>query len=642
MQQRRRQLYQYSVLLLTFLAYMSFHATRKVPSIVKTVLHPLSSDGHPTYDKREKPGWRPFSDDVDPYEVTKHGYHVSGAGTLFVNGDYDCKTKSPVDDFCMVYAKQGDSTISLRVGNFTIKDSTYCDDNACWVFIRDSSNSSVIYYYQEDSFMIPAEKSDLSDDYKWHPTSRASDSDDIPELNPHGNSGKILLGTLDTIYLGFYAIFMFPMGRLAETFNKRYFLFFGMVMTSIFVALTGMAYYFKSHSMVYWSSIYALQGIFQSTGWPTVVGIMGNWCGHGKRGLIMGLWNAHTSVGNIVGSLLAAASMNIGGAGELGDSGSNWAMAFFMPAIMMFAVAVACLLFLKEHPRDVGLEGYEDDPRSLTSKMISDDAVASGEDDNLTVPPENRTTTTTTTTTTRTSTSTSKFSTEKKMSIFEGLCIGIQIPGVVEFSLCLMFAKCVAYTFIYWTPYYLAHNGFSTSEASYLCTFVDVGGIFGGILAGFLSDRFKLYASVAVGYLIMCLPGLLIFHVLSSSIGDSSVFLNILLMIMVGALVNGPYALITTAVSADLGQHKSLKGNATLMSTVTAIIDGCGSIGAAMQGYLVSWIADTYGWDSVFSFLMICCAISALMLTRQVLKECCSKRSVDDNDDDDAQYDELA
>ena len=116
-------------------------------------------------------------------------------------------------------------------------------------------------------------------------------------------------------------------------------------MTSVFVTLTGLAYYFKSHSMVYWSSIYALQGVFQSTGWPTVVGIMGNWCGHGKRGLIMGLWNAHTSVGNIVGSLLAAASLNIGGAGELGDSGSNWAMAFFMPAIMMFTVAILCVLF---------------------------------------------------------------------------------------------------------------------------------------------------------------------------------------------------------------------------------------------------------------------------------------------------------
>lgn len=79
------------------------------------------------------------------------------------------------------------------------------------------------------------------------------------------------------------------------------------------------------------------------------------------------------------------------------------------------------------------------------------------------------------------------------------------------------------------------------------------------------------------------------------------------MLLVCGGLVNGPYALITTAVSADLvtfsllsvlsmvsdelrstnnsshlppqGTHKSLKGNARALSTVTAIIDGTGSVG---------------------------------------------------------------
>ena len=41
-------------------------------------------------------------------------------------------------------------------------------------------------------------------------------------------------------------------------------------------------------------------GFVQASGWPSVVAIMANWYGKGKRGLIMGLWNAHTSVGNMV------------------------------------------------------------------------------------------------------------------------------------------------------------------------------------------------------------------------------------------------------------------------------------------------------------------------------------------------------
>lgn len=61
-----------------------------------------------------------------------------------------------------------------------------------------------------------------------------------------------------------------------------------------------------------------------------------------------------------------------------------------------------------------------------------------------------------------------------------------------------------------------------------------------------------------------------------------SLGLNIFLLLVVGLLVNGPYALITTAVSADLGTHECLKGNAKALATVTAIIDGTGSIGNYM------------------------------------------------------------
>lgn len=44
-------------------------------------------------------------------------------------------------------------------------------------------------------------------------------------------------------------------------------------------------------------------GFMQATGWPSVVAVMGNWYGKGKRGAVMGIWNAHTSVGNILGSV---------------------------------------------------------------------------------------------------------------------------------------------------------------------------------------------------------------------------------------------------------------------------------------------------------------------------------------------------
>ena len=59
----------------------------------------------------------------------------------------------------------------------------------------------------------------------------------------------------------------------------------------------GMSYFWGLHSLVYLLFLQILGGLFQATGWPSVVAVMGNWFGKRKRGLIMGVWNAHTSIG---------------------------------------------------------------------------------------------------------------------------------------------------------------------------------------------------------------------------------------------------------------------------------------------------------------------------------------------------------
>ncbi len=53
-----------------------------------------------------------------------------------------------------------------------------------------------------------------------------------------------------------------------------------------------------------------------------------------------------------------------------------------------------------------------------------------------------------------------------------------------------------------------------------------------------------------------CQLGLELWH----SYGAVSLSWNVSLMLAAGLFVNGPYALITTAVSADLGSHASVAG----------------------------------------------------------------------------------
>merc|ERR1719152_37124 len=98
--------------------------------------------------------------------------------------------------------------------------------------------------------------------------------------------------------------------------------------------------------------------------------------------------------------------------------------------------------------------------------------------------------------------------------------------------------------------------------------------------------------------------------------------MNLLLMFFLGVFVNGPYALITTAVSADLGTHRSLKGNSKALATVTAIIDGTGSVGAAIGPMLTGYISSrTNDWNNVFYMLYTADLVAGMLLTRLVLKE---------------------
>lgn len=102
--------------------------------------------------------------------------------------------------------------------------------------------------------------------------------------------------------------------------------------------------------------------------------------------------------------------------------------------------------------------------------------------------------------------------------------------------------------------------------------------------------------------------------------GTLSMVFNVGLLFVLGLFVNGPYALITTSVSAELGQHKSLQGNGKALATVTSIIDGTGSIGAAV-GPLIAGLVQSGGWENVFYMLISSNIMAMVLLFRLVRKE---------------------
>ncbi|XP_043997499.1 glucose-6-phosphate exchanger SLC37A2 [Gambusia affinis] len=397
---------------------------------------------------------------------------------------------------------------------------------------------------------------------------------------------QTLFGVLDNSFLVAYAIGMFFSGIFGERLPLRYYLSFGMVMSGLFTCLFGLGYYWNIHSLAYYAFVQVMNGLMQTTGWPAVVACVGNWFGKGKRGFIMGVWNSHTSVGNILGSLIAGVFVS-----------SEWGMSFIVPGLIIAAAGILCFFFLVEKPEDVDCsspqhhiiqEDVETEPLLQNGNRSINGAV---------------------------STETPKIIQEhsEAISFYGALCI----PGVVEFSLCLMFAKLVSYTFLYWLPLYISNVAhFQAKEAGDMSTLFDVGGILGGIMAGLVSDFTGGRASTCCVMLIAAAPMLFVYNYF----GQKSLGITIGMLLLCGGLVNGPYALITTAVSADLGTHESLRGNSRALSTVTAIIDGTGSIGAALGPLLAGLISPT-GWNNVFYMLISADILACLFLTRLVFKE---------------------
>ncbi|XP_025409479.1 glucose-6-phosphate exchanger SLC37A2 isoform X2 [Sipha flava] len=419
-----------------------------------------------------------------------------------------------------------------------------------------------------------------------------------------------LFGTLDSAFLFAYAIAMFFSGLIAEHVNIRIFLTLGMILSGTACSMFGFARIYNIHSITYFIAVQIFGGICQTTGWPGVVTAMGNWFGKGNRGFIFGIWNSHTSIGNIIGTLLAGSFVE-----------TNWGLSFIVPGIFIIVSGILNFLFLVVHPSDVNGGSHLNQNTQNGRKTVMKNGIrrqsprydynvqeeneilkGSSEEDEVKEKTEG-------------SPILSPHGSQQKAVGFIG---AIKIPGVIEFSMCLFFAKLVSYTFLYWLPNYIKYSStYSPSESADLSTFFDVGGIFGGIAAGIFSDMFGKSACTCAVMLFLAIPSLYTYNLLSSV----NVYINIAMLALAGGLVNGPYALITTAVSAELGTHSSLKGNAKALSTVTSIIDGTGSIGAAVGPLLAAYISNGFGWTSVFYMLMGSNVLAILLLTRLVKRE---------------------
>lgn len=238
--------------------------------------------------------------------------------------------------------------------------------------------------------------------------------------------GTKRLGELDLAFLSSYALGMYFAGHLGDRIDLRYFLVFGMMGSGILTIFFGLGYWMNVHLISYYMTVQIVCGLFQSIGWPCVVSVVGNWCGKEKRGLIMGVWNSHTSVGNILGSVIGSSVLDFG-----------WGWSFVLPGGFVILCGFVVFMCLVVSPHDLGFEELGKEIEMSLAESVEESLRKTEAEDVVLL----------------------ETGEESDNDSAIGFLEAWRLPGVAPFAFCLFFSKLVAYTFLYWLPYYLRHTG---------------------------------------------------------------------------------------------------------------------------------------------------------------------------------------
>jgi hypothetical protein len=183
-------------------------------------------------------------------------------------------------------------------------------------------------------------------------------------------------------------------------------------------------------------------------------------------------------------------------------------------------------------------------------------------------------------------------STQTKKSSYgnalSGLAEAWLVPGVLDWSMSYFFIKTVTYTILFWMPYYLTLTLDSQATADNLTVLFDVSMILGTTVLGLVTDR----AGGARSPLFVCsfvfgaAPLLFLPALRQSAFHYAAAF------IIVGVFSGGPAHMYGTAVSVDLGEAAAAAGKPNLVSSLSGLIDGIGTLGAAVGQSIVARVAS--------------------------------------------------
>ena len=199
----------------------------------------------------------------------------------------------------------------------------------------------------------------------------------------------------------------------------------------------------------------------------------------------------------------------------------------------------------------------------------------------------------------------------------------VMIPNVMSYAFAFGFFKLINYAMFFQLPMILSSN-FSASTANIISSLYSFGMMPGGIVCGYVSDVYGgRRACVCATMMVILVPLLLFFAYFMDTM---PVIPMLVLLAIMGCLVGGPNNIITSAVAADLADDPSIKGNNRALGTVTGIINGSGSVTAALGQMAIPVLynigkEDGVNYRYVWLFLVACTVVGTALLGPKIVKE---------------------
>lgn len=373
-----------------------------------------------------------------------------------------------------------------------------------------------------------------------------------------------LLGLLDTTFLVCYGVGLLFSGSIGARFGNKTVATVGLAGTAAVLAAHGALSkgwlgVLPSSADEAWAqglSLYvplvALNGAVQSLGFPNLVAVTSGWVAPNQRGLVLGLWSTTGAAGDIIGLNVATAVL---------EGGLEWQTVFFAVSGYLGVMTIVLWTCVEDRSKKAAISS----PSNTSDVPVVGDA---GETTKLL--------------------SSSSPPPPPRGNVLSGLAEAWAVPGVLDWSLSYFFIKTVTYTILFWMPYYLTLTLDSQATADNLTVLFDVSMIFGTATLGLVTDRVGGARSpLFVGsFVVGSLPLLFLPALRQSTFHYAAAFVT------VGLFSGGPAHMYGTAVSVDLGEAAAAAGAPGLVSSLSGLIDGIGTLGAAVGQSVVARVAS--------------------------------------------------